>query len=228
MSTKIIDEPSLRQKKYVFEDRLHAAQMLAEKLGEWSRGKAIIMAIPSGGVPVGVVLAKKLGLPLELAIVRKVQIPWEPEAGFGAVTWDGLTIFNEPLRAELGLDEEKVEACVVKARKEIQKRIEKFRGKKEFPDLKGKTIIVVDDGLASGYTMIAALLSLKRHMPDKVVVAVPTASKTALDLVSGHADQIICLNIRDEILYAVAGAYQEWHDLSDVEVLRFLQEAVQT
>jgi len=226
MCADIIDQPSFRHKKYVFRDRFHAGEILAEKLRELIEGEAIVLAIPSGGVPVGYEVAKKLGLPFELAVVRKVPIPWEPEAGFGAVTWDGLIIFNEPLLAELDLDKKRIEASVVQVKNELQRRMEKFRGKKKFPDLNGKTVIIVDDGLASGYTMVAAITSIKRQTPKKVVVAVPTASRSALDLVSGNADQIICLNIRDERLYAVADAYQKWYDLSDEEVLQFLQKQV--
>jgi len=224
MNARITDDPSFRLKKYVFRDRLHAGEILAEKLVEWRGGRATVLAIPSGGVPVGYVVAKRLGVPFELAIVRKVQIPWEPEAGFGAVTWDGLAIFNEHLLAELGIDEKQIEACVDQVKAEIKRRIEKFRGKKMFPDLSGRTIIVVDDGLASGYTMVAAITSIRKHKPKVVVVAIPTASRSALDIVGAYAEQIVCLNIRDERLYAVADAYQNWHDLSDNEVLQFLEK----
>ena len=115
------------------------------------------MAIPAGGVPVGYVIAKELDVPIDMVIVRKAQIPWNTEAGFGAVTWDGVTVLNELLIDQLGLTEEDIEESIYKTKKNIEKRLRKFRGNKPLPELEDKAIILVDDGLASGFTMLAAV-----------------------------------------------------------------------
>lgn len=223
MVSKVIEDPLLRNRKYVFEDRLSAGELLAEKLKAHTGKDAIVLAIPAGGIPVGYVVAKKLSIPFDVAVVRKIHIPWNPEAGFGAVTWDGITIFNAPLLRQLMLSKEEVERCVVGEKREILKRLKMFRGDRGFPALKGKRAVIVDDGLASGYTMLAAVRSIRSRAPREIVVAVPTSSMGAIELLSPEVDRIICLNIRDEFPYAVADAYQLWYDLSDEEVMSFLR-----
>jgi predicted phosphoribosyltransferase len=106
MTAKIIDEPTYRERMFVFQDRLHAGKLLAEKLGKYtSKGDVILLAVPAGGVPVGYVVAKELGIPMDAIVVRKVQIPWSTEAGFGALSSDGETVLNEPLVRHLALQE---------------------------------------------------------------------------------------------------------------------------
>jgi putative phosphoribosyl transferase len=154
-----------------------------------------------------------------------VQIPWSPEAGFGAVTWDGKTILNEGLVEQLGLTEEDVEKAVAETKRNIAERLRKFRGNKPLPQLSGRIVLLVDDGLASGFTMLAAAQSVRDKGPKKVVVAVPTASLGAVELLESEVDEIVCLNIRSGQSFAVAGAYEEWHDLSDEEVAKLLSES---
>ena len=224
MDLKVVDEPSLRYKKRVFRDRMHAGQLLAAKLAQHQGEACIVLAIPSGGVPVGRVVADRLGSAFDVIVVRKIQIPWEPEAGFGAVTWDGDVLLNEPLVKRLHLTQKDIDYCISVTKEEIERRVEKLRGNKPFPDLMGKNVILIDDGLASGFTMLAAVKSVVKLGSKWVVVAIPTASKAALNLVTPYANKVICLNIRDEIFYAVADAYREWHDLQDEEVLTHLKK----
>lgn len=224
MKPNVIDEPSYRSLRHLFRDRVHAAELLAKKLDKYKGRGTIVLAIPSGGVPVGYVVAERIGATLDLALVRKIQLPWNPEAGFGAVTWDGIVIFNEPMLRALNLSDEKIDECVLKTKKTIQERLEKFRGGKPFPNLSDKTVLLVDDGLASGFTMLAAVRSVKKRAPKRIVVATPTASAGAIELVSPHVDELICLNIRDDFIFAVADAYQKWYDLSDEEVLNYLKK----
>ncbi|MCP8315323.1 MAG: phosphoribosyltransferase [archaeon] len=207
---------------YVFKDRIHAGELLAKKLENYKDEDLIILAIPSGGVPVGFIIAKEINKPFELMIVRKIPIPIEPEAGFGAMSFDGIIVLNKPLVERLGLTKEEIDECSSHVLKEIKRRMDKFRGDKPFPDLRNKVVIIVDDGLASGYTMLAAIKSVKKRSVRKIIVAVPTASTSAISLIFPYADEIVCLNIRDSFFFAVADAYKNWYDLSDDEVQNYL------
>ena len=220
--SKLIDESAYRNRKYVFEDRMAAGHLLAKKLKGILEKDAIVLAIPAGGVPVGYIVAKELNLSFDIVVVRKIHIPWNPEAGFGAVAWDGSVIFNEQLLDNLNLSEEDVKRCIVQEKKEIKKRLTMFRGKKPFPDIRNKTVILIDDGLASGYSMLATARSIREKGPKGVIIATPTASINAIKLVESYADKIVCLNVREGFPYAVADAYQFWYDLSEEEVKSFL------
>ncbi|MCW4027126.1 MAG: phosphoribosyltransferase family protein [Candidatus Bathyarchaeota archaeon] len=227
MTAKITEEPKCRERTFVFKDRLHAGRILAEKLREYAGNRrAMVLAVPAGGVPVGYVVAGELAVAMDVVVVRKVQIPWNPEAGFGAVTWDGEIVLNEGLVSDLGLTEKMIEESMLKTRRIIQERIRKFRGDRSMPDLGGKIVFLVDDGLASGFTMLAAARSVRKREPAKVVIAVPTASLRALQLLESEADEIISLNIRSGPIFAVADAYENWYDLSDEEVTELLERAM--
>lgn len=221
---EIIEEKVLRNKNYVFRDRVHAGELLARKLEPYAEPSSMVLAIPSGGVPVGKVISKELGLPFDIIIVRKLPIPYNTEAGFGSVSWDGEIMLNERLVKQLQLGSEEVNRVIDDVKNELERRMERFRGKRPFPELKGITVIIVDDGLASGYTMLAAINSIKKRSPARIMVAVPTASKNALDLVSPYVDETFCLNFRETTVFAVADAYQEWHDLTEQEVLDLLKK----
>lgn len=216
--------PAYRNRRYVFRDRVHAGELLATKLKDHILGDNVqLLAIPAGGVPVGYTIAKRLGIPFNVIVVRKVQIPWNTEAGFGAVSWDGTVVLNEALIPRLGLTDEAIQLSVSQTREAIRERVLKFRGDESPPTLENKVAIIVDDGLASGYTMLSAVKSAHGRNPKRTIVAVPTASTSAVDLVAPSVDALICLNIRGGSIFAVADAYQEWHDLSDEEVLQFLR-----
>jgi predicted phosphoribosyltransferase len=216
----IIDNPRLREQRFVFYDRHDAGR----KLGALINSRPllpdpVVMAIPAGGVPVGVEIARTLGAPIGLAIVRKIQIPGNTEAGFGAVTWDGQVLINEQLRATLGLSQGDVDAAIAATRRNIRERIARYTTGRPFPDLKKKCVILTDDGLASGYTMLAAIASIRTMHPERVIVAVPTSSASSAELIAREADEVICLNIRSGYRFAVAEAYRHWYDLDDSEVI---------
>ena len=222
---EIIDEPGLRNRLYVFEDRFQAGELLVGKLEEYRGDEdAYVLAIPAGGVQVAVKVAEGLGVHLDVVVTRKLHIPWNREAGFGAVSWDGLIFLNEPLVASLRLTREEIELCVAEEREAIDRRLTAFRGDRPFPDLRDKTAIVVDDGLASGFSMMTTLRALRRREVMEAVVAVPTAPVSALNLVKPHANRIICLNIRSGPIFAVADAYKVWYDLTDGEVIDVLEK----
>lgn len=205
----------------LYKDRSEAGEKLGQELKKLNLKNPIVLAIPSGGVPVGRKVAKILGSPLDLIIVRKIQFPWTTEAGFGAVAADG-TIY-------LGLDSKTLSQNIIKiqtekAKKEVARRQKEFLGKRKRINLGGKTVILVDDGLAAGSTMIAAASSVEKGKPEKIIVAVPTASENAVKTVRSRVDQLISLYIHPANLpFAVASSYKEWHDLTDQEVKDYLE-----
>jgi predicted phosphoribosyltransferase len=220
----LIEDIRLRNLKYVFENREHAGRLLAEKLKKYSGENTIVLAIPSGGVPIGKIVAKKLDSDFDLVITRKIQLPDNPEAGFGAVSFDGEMAINLELAKELGLTDEVIKIQIERTKRSVEERVKKFRDKKAFPKLEGKNVIIVDDGLATGYTMLAAIKSVKKLKPKKLIIAVPTASTGAISLIEKEVDEIYCLNVRSGFVFAVADAYKEWHDLSEEEVLNYLKD----
>ena len=227
---RLIDEFNLRGREFVFKDRLDAGKRLGEKLQQ-VLGKILdgwVLAIPAGGVPVAYMVSKILGLPLDVAVVRKIQIPWNTEAGFGALAWDGTLNLNHEILAGLGLTKKQVDESIAKTRKILEVRMEKLRGRKPFPNLEGKTVILVDDGLATGYTMLTAVEAVAKHQPEKIVVAIPTGSMDAVELLvdNPNISLIVCLNIRGGPIFAVADAYQQWYDLTDEETKKYLADSV--
>jgi len=222
---QIIEDKDLRNKTFVFQDREDAGRKLSVFLSDYKDAKSIVLAIPAGGVAVAKEIKDALSLSLDLVIVRKIQIPWNPEAGFGAINLDGYVIFNEDLLRHLSLPERVITSQVEKTRETLKKRNLLFRGGRDFPSLKDKTVILVDDGLASGYTMLAAIEFAKRRSPSKIVVAVPTGSHKTVKKISPFVDVLYCLNIRQAYPYAVAEAYRNWYDVSDEEVLRIIEKS---
>jgi len=223
---RVIEDRAIRDRLGIFEDRTDAGRHLAATLSPLETiADAVVCAIPAGGVPPGLEVARALQAPLRMAVVRKVQIPWNPEAGFGAVTWDGRVFLNRALMTGLNLSEAEVNAAVAKARKNVEERMEKFSGSRQGPGLEGRTAVLIDDGLATGYTMLAAVEAARAESPRQVVVAVPTGSLHAVNFIARRADLVVCLNIRTSRTFAVAEAYERWHDISDQEVQELLIQA---
>jgi putative phosphoribosyl transferase len=220
---KLIEDLSLRDRRYTFQDRKEAGMRLALKLLEYKGTDSIVLGIPSGGAPVAAEIAKILDLPLDLIIVRKIQIPHNTEAGFGAVGPDGKVLFNNDLLSRLGLSRKEVERQVQMTIDTIKKRNELFRKGLPFPSLKNRIVIIVDDGLASGYTMLSAIDFVKKHVPQKIVVAVPTGSQGTVDFILPQTDELVCLNVRSGYPFAVADAYENWYDLDSNEVMAILE-----
>ena len=207
----------------VFRDRADAGRRLAEALAQYRGRKVIVFGIPRGGVPVAIEVAEKLGAPLDVIIPRKITIPFNPEAGYGAVTEEGTVVLNEPLVRQLGLTRQQIEVQTEMVRAEIARRSAVFRAKLKTPSVEGKTAIIIDDGLASGFTMAAAIKSVRQRKAASITVAVPVASGSAYDLVKPLADEVVCLIIARVYQFAVASFYRWWYDLTDEEVLRYLE-----
>ncbi len=222
----IIEDEALRDRLGVFEDRTDAGRRLASTLSPLGEiENPVVCAIPAGGVPLGVEVARALRAPMRMAVVRKVQVPWNPEVGFGAVTWDGRVFLNRTLLAGLDLSEAEVDTAVAKARANVQERLKKFAAGRPAPPLEGVSALLIDDGLATGYTMLAAVEAARTESPRQVVVAVPTGSLNAVKFIAQKADMVVCLNIRTGYAFAVAQAYERWHDLPDREVQDILTQA---
>ncbi|MCD1295448.1 phosphoribosyltransferase [Methanocella sp. CWC-04] len=209
-----------------FIDRRDAGKKLAEKLSVYRGEKIFVMAIPRGGVPIGYEISRRLQVPLDLIVPRKLPIPWSPEAGFGAVAPDGTVVLNEELLAGLGLTDREISDIAEEVLGEVRRRLRTYRGDRPFPDLSGKTVIVVDDGLASGYTMIAAVRALKKQDPKKVIVAVPVSPASAVKKLSQEADEVITLHTQPFGPFAVASFYESFPDLTDEEVMDLINESL--
>ena len=210
----------------LFRDRADAGRRIAERLLEYEDENTLVLAIPRGGVPVGYEVAKRLDAQFDVIVPRKIPIPWNPEAGFGAVTVDGTMVLNDGMVRSLDLSEDEIEQAAEEVRQEIVRRTAIYRGDKPPPDVEDKSVILVDDGLASGYTMLAAIESLRKHEPSSVIVAVPVASQGAAKLVRPKADRLAALIVSESLPFAVANYYVEWRDLTDEEVMGYLKSSV--
>lgn len=219
----LIENKELRNRERVFADRSDAGRQLAEILRQRTGRGTLVLAIPSGGVPVGLEMAQGLELDYDLLLVRKVQIPWNTEAGFAAVNMDADLIINEHLLSMLNLTSHQVQDQVKKTMATIEQRNTKFRQNRPFPDITGRHVVLVDDGLASGYTMRAAIAYIKKRKPGSITIAVPTGSAGTVKMLLGEVDTICCLNIRESYPYAVASAYRNWYDLEDEDVLALVK-----
>jgi putative phosphoribosyl transferase len=223
---RLLEDPALRNRHGVFRDRTDAGKRLAAFMEQHlTLENPLICAIPAGGVPIGFELAEAFRARMFPGVVRKLKVPWNPEAGFGSMTWDGKVYLNQELVRLLALTDDEVREAVSETRKNIEERIRKFTWGRSPPDIRGRMVIVTDDGLASGYTMKAAVEALRNDEPEKIVVAVPTGSSGAVAVLSGIADTVVCLNLSQASRFAVADAYQSWYDLGDEEVIRYLADA---
>lgn len=205
----------------LFCDREHAGRVLAGLLGDLEGRGCVVLAIPNGGVPVGIKLADELRADLGVVIVRKLQVPGNTEAGFGAVTSRGDTILNQQLVGNYGLDGETIKRIADRTLEEVRRRHKQF-GVADI-NIRGQSVILVDDGLATGFTMIAAIRSVKGRGPKQVIVAVPTSSARAVRLVASEADRFVCPDVREGLSFAVAEAYEDWYDLTIREASAMLQ-----
>jgi putative phosphoribosyl transferase len=220
----IIDLPELREKTHVFQDRTHAGQVLARMLGTDDKQAGIILAVPAGGVPVGVVMAEKTGLDFDVAVVSKITLPWNTEAGYGAVAFDGTVKLNKDLMRRVNLTAEDVEKGIEKTMAKVARRVKKLRGKQPFTDLGNRSAILVDDGLASGFTMRVAIKALRNAGANRIVVAVPTGHRRSAEMIAREVEKLYCANIRGGLSYAVASAYQHWSDVAEEDVVNILEQ----
>ncbi|MEM4729202.1 MAG: phosphoribosyltransferase family protein [Thermoplasmata archaeon] len=203
-----------------YRNRSHAGRVLAESLKDLAGQPCTVLAVPNGGVPVGIEIARALGAELGIELVRKLQIPGNTEAGFGAMSLGGGVVLNRELVFLLGLREADIRKAQEATKEELERRRAEF-GPVEAP-VEGRVVVLTDDGLASGYTMLAAVRSVRARSPSKIVVAVPTAPPESVRMVGAEADRIVCPDVRSGGPFAVADAYEDWYDLTTREAVEAL------
>ncbi len=201
-----------------YADRQEAGRVLAEHLKHYAnRQHTIVLGLPRGGVPVAYEIAKALFLPLDVFIVRKLGVPGHEELALGAMASGGVTVFNEEIIRDLHISKTKIDHVIENEKKEIERREIKYRGSRPFPDLSKKTIILIDDGIATGATMRAAIASLKAKDVARLVVAVPVAAGDTCQQLTPLVDEFVC-PLRPENFYAVGAWYEDFAQTSDDEV----------
>jgi erythromycin esterase-like protein/predicted phosphoribosyltransferase len=202
----------------LFRDRRDAGRLLAEKLAAYAnRPDALVLALPRGGVPVADEVARALGAPLDVFVVRKLGVPGYEELAMGAVATGGVRVLNDQLVERLGIPEQMIDAVAARELQELARRERRYRGGRPPPDVRGRTVILVDDGLATGATMHAAIEALRQQKPTRIVVAVPTASPETCEEMKTKADDVICA-ITPEPFQAVGRWYQDFSQTTDEEV----------
>jgi predicted phosphoribosyltransferase len=208
----------------LFENRYDAGRQLASKLAEYKNEPLIVLAIPNGGVPVAVPVALELGAELDLVIARKLPLPLLPEGGFGALADDGGALFNQDVLNKFPLTEHQINFQINKVRNDIRERSLLYRGTRPLPGVKGKTAIIVDDGLASGYTMMAAVESVRRRCPLRIVVAVPVGSATAVKEVEKMGVRVVTVNTAYVPKFYVSDFYKYWDVLTDEQGVKCFKD----
>ncbi|MEW2155790.1 phosphoribosyltransferase family protein [Streptomyces sp. NPDC007189] len=208
-----------------FHDRVHAGRELAERLRIRQEAGAlthpVVLALPRGGVTVAREVARALEAPLDVLVARKIGAPFQEELGVGALAGDDPPLFDKRTLDEFGLSEEELGDVLERERVELRRREERYRQGRPAPELRDRTVILVDDGVATGATARAALRWLRRQSPERVVLAVPVCSPQAAELLRGEADEVLCLQ-RPAVFLAVGEWYESFEQLTDDDVLAAL------
>lgn len=210
-----------------FEDRLEAGRLLADEIasreGKTPGRRGVVLGLARGGVPVGFSIAERLVVPLDVMIVRKLGVPWQPELAMGAIA-KGVRLFDDRTVRHLGISQEEIDSIVAREEGELERRETYYRGGQPATDLRNRDVILVDDGLATGSTMLAAVRAARAAQPARIVVAAPIGSQEACRRVRDEADELVCL-ARPERFYAVGQWYRDFEQVSDEEVERLLAES---
>jgi putative phosphoribosyl transferase len=208
-----------------FIDRHNAGIVLAKHLKDYENQlNVIVLALPRGGVPVAYEIAKTLSVPLDIFVVRKLGVPNHEELAMGAIASGGTLIFNKPLISQLNLDQASIDAVIKSEQKELVRRERLYRKHRPFPELSGKTIILVDDGIATGYTMRAAVEALRKYNPASIIIAVPVAARETYDEMATLVEKIIC-PLKPMDFYSVGLWYEQFSQTADSEVNELLEKS---
>ena len=211
----------------VFRDRRDAGQQLAARLQHYaSRSDVVVLALPRGGVPVAFEVAQQLHAPLDVFLVRKLGVPGHEELAMGAIASGGVRVLNQDVVEELNVSDEQIDHVTAHELRELQRREHAYRDDRPPPEMRGRIVIVIDDGLATGATMRAAVAALRARQPARLVVAVPTASADVCALLRAEVDEVICL-ITPHPFRAVGLWYETFDQTSDAEVRAMLAQAYQ-
>ena len=208
----------------MFRDRVDGGRRLAEKLRAHADTPAIVLALPRGGVPVAAEVAARLRLPLDVFVVRKLGVPGNAELAMGALASGGVRVINEGVVRGLGIPADAIDAVARQEAAELERREAAYRGGRAPLDVRGKTVILVDDGLATGATMRAAVAALRARQAARIVVAVPVGAPETCDMLTVEADEVVCA-VAPEPFLAVGYWYEDFAETSDEEVRTLLSAA---
>jgi putative phosphoribosyl transferase len=209
----------------IFRNRIDAGDRLTEKLEHYAgRSDVIVLALPRGGVPVGYEVARGLAAPLDVFLVRKLGVPGREELAMGAIASGGVRVLNEDVMSELQIQQQWVDVVAARELEELRRREAAYRDGRSAPDVRGKTVILVDDGLATGASMRAAVAALRKLGPARIVVAVPVGAQQTCDEFRDVADEVVCAETPDPF-YAVGSWYADFDQTTDDEVRALLADA---
>lgn len=207
----------------IYKNREHAGKTLASLLSAYrNKPDTIVLGLARGGMVVAFEIAKALELPLNLLIPRKITGPSNPELALGAVAEDGEVLLNQPLIEQVGVSSKEIKEAIQKAKKEILERTHTYRRRNPLENLEGKTVILVDDGIATGFTMLAEIQSLKKKKAHKIVVAVPVSSSRAWREIEASSDEAVCPQSRDDF-FGISEFYADFAQIDDKTVLSLLR-----
>lgn len=208
-----------------FRDRVEAGRLLTQNLSHYHRRKdVLILGLPRGGVPVAAEVAKALDLPWDIWLVRKLGLPHNPEIAMGAIAMGGMHLLNRELITSKQIDPQQVRQIADREEQELERRAHLYRRDRPLPELKGKTVIVVDDGIATGSTIRVVIAALRQYSPQRIVVAVPLASPRVVQSIQSEVDEVVTV-IQPDPFYAVNLWYQDFHQTTDQEVCQLMERS---
>jgi predicted phosphoribosyltransferase len=208
-----------------FRDRRDAGKILAQKLSEYAgRSDVIVLALPRGGVPVAYEVALALNVPLDIFVVRKLGLPGHEELAIGAIASGGVRVLNEDIIHALNIPEEMLNRVLQQELQELQRREQSYRGDRPALDIQNRTVILIDDGLATGASMRAAVAGVRTQHPTRIVIAVPTAAPETCNTLEFEVDEIVCV-MTPEPFFGVSRWYADFRQTTDEEVRTLLEEA---
>jgi putative phosphoribosyl transferase len=209
-----------------YRDRFDAGRKLAPLLSRYAGNNTLVLALPRGGIPVGYEVARALHAPLDVILVRKLGVPGQEELAMGAIASGGLRVISEDVVEALGIPDRSIAEVAANEEHELQRQERAYRGDRPLPEIQSRTVILIDDGLATGATMRAAVLVLQTQQPGQVIVAVPFAPRETCEALRTEADEVICA-LTPESFMAVGEAYQNFSQVSDEEVRELLHRSAQ-
>ncbi|WP_194836276.1 phosphoribosyltransferase [Nocardia sp. XZ_19_369] len=205
----------------IYPDRTLAGRALATHLEDLRAAHPLLLGLPRGGVPVAAAVRDVIGGDLDILLVRKLGVPWQPELAMGAIGEDGVRVLNPDVLSHTGINQREFAQIEDAERAELERRRAVWRGDAKPIPLDGRTVVIVDDGMATGATVVVACRVARLHQPSRIVVAVPVSSAEALRRVAAEADQVVCPLVPDS-LGGVGTAYEDFHQLEDAEVTTLL------
>jgi putative phosphoribosyl transferase len=210
-----------------FRNRAEAGHLLAQKLTAYAhRPDVLVLGLPRGGVPVAFEVAKALSVPMDIWLVRKLGVPTQKELAMGAIAMGGVRVLNQQVVRWLGISDAVIDKVAAQEQQELERRNQVYRGNRPVPDMQNRTIILVDDGLATGSTMHAAIASLWQQQPDRIIVAVPVAPSSVYEEFQHEADEMVCLQT-PESFEAIGAWYIDFSQTTDQEVRDLLEQPTQ-